>query len=90
MVNEGAFQSLDADVQQAILDAAATAETRGWKMTVDVNADQVQFPKDNGMTIAEPTAEFRVERRLCKPSDDAPFGFISDLVVDREGGYAGK
>ena len=61
VVNERAFQGLDADVQQAILDAAARAEPRGWKMTADVNADQVQFLNDNGMTIAEPTAEFRAE-----------------------------
>lgn len=61
VVNERAFQGLDADVQQAILDAAARAEPRGWKMTADVNAEQVQFLNDNGMTIAEPTAEFRAE-----------------------------
>ena len=33
IVNEAAFSGLPADQQQAILDAAAAAETRGWEMS---------------------------------------------------------
>lgn len=41
IVNEAAFSGLPADQQQAILDAAAAAETRGWEMSKAVAEDSV-------------------------------------------------
>ena len=40
---------------------------------------------DEHLVVALGDRRYRVERRWCKPPDDAPFGFISDLVVDSEG-----
>ncbi len=41
IVNESAFSSLPEDQQQAILDAAAAAEARGWEMSQSVAAESV-------------------------------------------------
>jgi TRAP-type C4-dicarboxylate transport system substrate-binding protein len=41
IVNEAAFSGLAADQQQAILDAAATAETRGWEMSAEIATSSV-------------------------------------------------
>ena len=57
VVNKRAFDRLDAEVQQAVLDAAAAAETRGWEMS-EAEADaQTQVLADNGMTVVEPSPE---------------------------------
>lgn len=47
IVNESAFSSLPEDQQQAILDAAAAAETRGWQMSADVAATSVSTLGEN-------------------------------------------
>jgi TRAP-type transport system periplasmic protein len=59
IVNEAAFKRLRADVQAAVLDAAARAETRGWQMAEELTSKQIQILKDKGMTVTTPSAEFR-------------------------------
>lgn len=50
IVNEAAFSGLPDDQQQAILDAAAAAETRGWEMSESVAAESVGTLGEN-MTV---------------------------------------
>ena len=57
VVNQRAFDRLPEDVQAAVLEAAAAAETRGWEMSKAEAAEKTQVMADNGMTIAEPSAE---------------------------------
>jgi len=57
VVNKQMFDKLDADVQAAILAAAAVAETRGWEMSAAEAAAKTQVMADNGMVIVEPSAE---------------------------------
>lgn len=57
VVNKKAFRKLDKAVQDAVLAAAATAETRGWKMSEEETAAKVAILKENGMTIDTPSAE---------------------------------
>ena len=61
IVNEAAFKRLPADVQAAVLGAAAKAEARGWKMAEELTGKQIQTLKDKGMTVTTPSAEFRGE-----------------------------
>ena len=57
VVNKRAFRKLDKSVQDAVLAAAAKAETRGWEMSMAETAAKVKILKDNGVTIVEPSAE---------------------------------
>lgn len=50
IVNESAFSGLPEDQQQAILDAAAAAETRGWEMSESVATETVAELGEN-MTV---------------------------------------
>lgn len=58
VVNESAFKRLPADVQAAVLDAAARAEARGAKMSEEAATRQVQTLKDRGMTVTTASPEF--------------------------------
>ncbi len=55
VVNKRAFQRLDQATQQAVLEAAAAAETRGWEASRAETAEKTQVLKDNGMTVATPS-----------------------------------
>lgn len=57
VVNKRAFRKLDKSVQDAVLAAAAKAETRGWKMSQAETAAKIKIMKDNGMMIVKPSAE---------------------------------
>ena len=57
VVNKRSFQRLDEQTQQAVLDAAAAAETRGWEMSKKETDDQTAVLKENGITIVEPSEE---------------------------------
>ncbi|MGB3553289.1 MAG: TRAP transporter substrate-binding protein [Jannaschia sp.] len=52
IVNETAFSGLSEDQQQAVLDAAAAAETRGWEMSEEVASSSVATLGEN-MTVRE-------------------------------------
>ncbi len=54
-VNSDAFAALDEDQQAAVLEAAATAETRGWEMSAAETATQIAALAENGMTVTTPT-----------------------------------
>ncbi|MBN7757422.1 TRAP transporter substrate-binding protein [Nitratireductor aquimarinus] len=58
-VNKAAFDALPEDQQAAVLEAAATAETRGWEASVKETEDKTQILKDNGITVTAPSAELK-------------------------------
>jgi TRAP-type C4-dicarboxylate transport system substrate-binding protein len=61
IVNDGAFKRLSAEAQKAVTDAAAKAEARGWKLSEEATTKHVQILKDRGMTVTEPSPQFRGE-----------------------------
>lgn len=54
-VNKAAFDSLDKPTQEALLKAAATAETRGWKMWEDKSGWYLDQLKAKGMKVLPPS-----------------------------------
>ncbi len=56
-VNKAAFDALDKPTQDAVMKAAATAETRGWKMWQDKNQWYLDQLKAKGMKVLQPSAE---------------------------------
>lgn len=61
IVNERAFRRLDAATQKLVTDAAAEAETRGWKMSEDVTAEHLKVMADKGMSISVPDEKLRAD-----------------------------
>ena len=61
IANERSFRRLDAATQKVVMDAAAEAETRGWKMSQDVTAEHLKLMAEKGMTISTPDAKFLAE-----------------------------
>jgi TRAP-type C4-dicarboxylate transport system substrate-binding protein len=57
VVNQRMFDGLDADVQTAVLAAAAAAETRGWEMSAAEAETMTAALAENGITVYEPSAE---------------------------------
>ncbi|MGM0984212.1 MAG: TRAP transporter substrate-binding protein [Pseudomonadota bacterium] len=57
IVSDKAFSRLDEATQQAVLDAAAEAETRGWEMSRQETDDALAVLKENGIEVSEPTPE---------------------------------
>lgn len=58
-VNKAAFDGLDKPTQEAILKAAATAETRGWKMAEEKASWYLEQLKSHGMKVLPPSAELK-------------------------------
>ncbi|WP_108661952.1 TRAP transporter substrate-binding protein [Acuticoccus kandeliae] len=56
IVNEDAFSSLSEEEQAAVLEAAKTAETRGWEMS-QAESESATKTLAEGMTVVEPTEE---------------------------------
>ena len=56
-VNKAAFEALDKPTQDAVLKAAATAETRGWAMWQDKNQWYLDQLKAKGMKVLPPSPE---------------------------------
>ena len=56
VVNERAFQRLPAAQQKALVEAASTAETRGWAMSKVRELEANELLQKNGMTIHKPDA----------------------------------
>jgi TRAP-type C4-dicarboxylate transport system substrate-binding protein len=61
IVNQDAFDGLDPDFQNALLEAADQAEQRGWKMSKEVTAEQIGILEEHGLTVSEPSPEFLAE-----------------------------
>lgn len=55
IVSEKAFSRLDEASQQALLDAAAEAETRGWEMSRQETDDAIAVLEENGIVVSEPS-----------------------------------
>ena len=58
-VNAVAFNALDKATQDAILTAAKTAETRGWKMAEEKNAWYLEQLKAKGMKVTPPSEQLK-------------------------------
>ena len=61
IVNQAAFDALDKPTQDAVLKAAADAETRGWKLSQDKNQWYLDQLKDKGMTIHKPSPQLTAD-----------------------------
>ncbi|MEM9796383.1 MAG: TRAP transporter substrate-binding protein [Pseudomonadota bacterium] len=57
VVNQRMFESLPEEVQAAVMEAAAAAETRGWEMSAAEDAAQIQALRDGGITVYDPSAD---------------------------------
>lgn len=67
VANKRAFLALPPAVQQALLQAAAAAEERGWKESQAVNAKSIETLRSGGMQIEQPSA--RLTADLAKVGD---------------------
>jgi TRAP-type C4-dicarboxylate transport system substrate-binding protein len=63
IANKNAFDALDKPTQDAVLKAAAEAETRGWKLSEDKNGWYVDQLRKNGMTIYPPSAQLKADMK---------------------------
>jgi TRAP-type C4-dicarboxylate transport system substrate-binding protein len=61
VVNQKAFDQLDKPTQDAVLKAAADAETRGWKAAEARNKETAEIMAKNGMVIAPPSAGLKAD-----------------------------
>ena len=57
VVNQRAFQRLDADTQAKVMEAAAAAETRGWEMAREEAEGKTQELTDNGIVVYAPSEQ---------------------------------
>jgi TRAP-type transport system periplasmic protein len=63
IVNQKAFDALDKPTQQALLKAAADAETRGWKISEEKNGWYLDQLRKNGMSIIKPSDQLTADLR---------------------------
>jgi len=61
IVNKKAFDALDKATQDAVLKAAADAETRGWKTSQEKNGWYKEQLQKNGMAIIEPAPQLMAD-----------------------------
>jgi TRAP-type C4-dicarboxylate transport system substrate-binding protein len=62
-VNKAAYDTLDKPTQEAFLKAAATAETRGWKIWEDKSKWYLDQLKSHGMKVLPPSPELMASFR---------------------------
>jgi len=62
-VNTRAFEALSADQQQALIEASAEAELRGWEMSMAETEDKIATLKKNGMQVSQPSDTLARELR---------------------------
>ena len=60
-VSQKVFDGLDAGTREALLKAAATAETRGWKISEEKTTWYVDQLKTNGMQVLPPSDALRAD-----------------------------
>lgn len=58
-VNKAAFDALPENQQQAVLDAAAAAEVRGWDASRRETEEKTQVLRDNGIVVTTPSAALK-------------------------------
>lgn len=56
-VNTSAFEALSEAQQQALFEASATAEARGWQMSMAETEEKIAILKENGMQVSAPSEE---------------------------------
>ncbi len=61
IVNVRAFNRLDAKLQNAVMQAAAAAEIRGWKMAQAETAAKTATLAENGIRVAQPSAQLKAD-----------------------------
>ena len=61
LVNKAAFGALDPATRQAVLKAAADAETRGWAASQQVNLKTLETLKANGMQVLPPSPQLKAD-----------------------------
>ncbi len=81
VVNKKAFDALDPEIRQAVLDAAARAEARGWEMSRAEADAKTAILAENGITVVVPSPELldglkqigarMLEDTLASASDEA-------------------
>jgi TRAP-type C4-dicarboxylate transport system substrate-binding protein len=63
LVNRAAFNALDKPTQDALLKAAADAETRGWNASKTENTRTQNLLKQNGMSIIAPPPQLKADMK---------------------------
>jgi TRAP-type C4-dicarboxylate transport system, periplasmic component len=63
IVNRSAFNALDKPTQQALLQAGAAAEKRGWAMSQKANVETLEKLKANGMEILTPSPRLKADMK---------------------------
>jgi TRAP-type C4-dicarboxylate transport system substrate-binding protein len=63
IVNKAAFNALDKATQDAVMKAAADAETRGWAASKKANAETLDKLKAAGMNIIQPSAQLKADMK---------------------------
>jgi TRAP-type C4-dicarboxylate transport system substrate-binding protein len=63
IANKKAFDALDKASQDAVMKAAADAETRGWTESRKVNTTTLETLKANGMTVTPPSAQLKADMK---------------------------
>ena len=63
IANRKAFEALDKPTQDALLKAAAAAETRGWAESRKVNEDTLAILKKNGMEVLPGSPQLRADMK---------------------------
>ena len=63
IVNKAAFNALDKPTQDALMKAAADAETRGWALSRKTNGEVLEKLKANGMQILQPSAALKSDMK---------------------------
>ncbi|MEO6973662.1 MAG: TRAP transporter substrate-binding protein [Rhodoferax sp.] len=61
LVNKAALDALDAPTREALLKAAADAETRGWGASKRVNTESLETLKAHGMTVVAPSPQLKAD-----------------------------
>ncbi|MET4128458.1 TRAP transporter substrate-binding protein [Roseovarius sp. MBR-6] len=62
-VNTRAFEALPEDQQDAVFEAAAEAELRGWEMSVAETETKIATLKENGMQVHQPSGQLAAQLR---------------------------
>jgi TRAP-type C4-dicarboxylate transport system substrate-binding protein len=62
-VNTRAFEALPEDQQDAVFEAAAEAELRGWEMSVAETESKIATLKENGMQVHQPSGQLAAQLR---------------------------
>ena len=90
-VNTRAFDALPMDQQEALIEAAAEAELRGWEMSVTETEEKIATLKENGMEVHQPSGQLAAQLREIGETMTAEWkkaaGPEGALILDK---YAGN